>query len=497
MVEGDYMKKYTLIIFILILFLFGVKEVCATEAIFSGAESLTGVSYVKYDGYYYHFRNAKAIRNVNTGNIAYCIEPFATLVDGSSYTGYIEYNNIFKLSKEQWERLKLLAYYGYGYRGHTDKKWITITQILIWRTVDPKHSFNWIDNVNDRNVIYPYENEIQELESLIANHKVLPNISSKITMSINSTLELVDENHVINNFRIKYSEIDAEIIDNKLVINSSDVGSKKIVLVKEFGGADSSVEFFYRNDSQSVIERGNVDSVEIEFEVNVESGSIKIIKVDSSTKDVYPSGEASLVGAKYSVCDLDDHVVGAITIASNSEGVLENIPYGFYKIKEITPGVGYYLDSKEYLVEINHSNLNIVKILENKVIDSKIKIVKYYGSKEDYDNSTMRLESGIKFEFYNRFGDLVHTAITDELGEIEVVLPYGQYTLKQVNSTENYNKVHDIDFVVDETSNVSIYLPLYDLEIDVPDAYIEEGNSLYDVILLLILTLLLGVVYIV
>ena len=78
-----------------------------------------------------------------------------------------------------------------------------------------------------------------------------------------------------------------------------------------------------------------------------------------------------------------------------------------------------------------------------------------------------------------------------------MVLPYGQYTLKQVNSTENYNKVHDIDFVVDETSNVSIYLPLYDLEIDVPDAYIEEGNSLYDVILLLILTLLLGVVYIV
>ena len=109
----------------------------------------------------------------------------------------------------------------------------------------------------------------------------------------------------------------------------------------------------------------------------------------------------------------------------------------------------------------------------------------------------MKVESGITFEFYDSNDDLVYTGITDEFGILEVVLPYGRYTIKQVTTTANYDKVDDITIIVDEKSNVSITLPLYDIEIDVPDAYIEDGSKLYDFILLLILAILSGVLYVI
>lgn len=490
------MKKITLIIVFLISFFLSDK-VLAREAIFSSSESLNSISYVKYDGYYYYFRNAKAIRNVLNNNIAYCIEPFATLIDGTNYTGFIEYDSAFNLSKEQWERLKLLAYYGYGYKNHLEEKWISITQMLIWRTVDPNHSFNWIDNVNDKNIIYPYNSEIEEIEKLVSSHNLAPNIPKEITMSINDSIELFDSSFQLNKFKIIESDIDAKIVDNKLIINSSEEGNKKIILANYDDNLSYSTEFFYSFGTQSVIERGNVDFLELELDIYVESGSIKIVKLDNDSNSVIPSGDASLIGAKYSIFDMDDNFIGNVIIGDNNVGIIENLSYGKYRIKEVEAGKGYYVDRKEYFVDIDRDNLNVELDLKNDVIKSKIKIIKYYGSNEDYANFSMKVESGITFEFYDSNNDLVYTGITDEFGILEVILPYGKYTIKQINTTDNYDKVDDMTIIVDEKSNVSITLPLYDIEIDVPDAYIEDGSRFYDFILLLILAILSGVLYVI
>lgn len=490
------MKRITLIIVFLISF-FLSEKVLAREAMFSSSESLNSISYVKHDGHYYYFRNAKAIRNVLNSNIAYCIEPFATLIDGTNYTGFIEYDSIFNLSKEQWERLKLLAYYGYGYKNHLEEKWISITQMLIWRTVDPSHSFNWIDNVNDKNIIYPYNSEIEEIENLVSSHNLIPSIPKEVRMSINDSVELFDNSLQLNKFKIIESDIDARIVDNKLVINSSEEGHKKIILSNRDDNLSYSTEFFYSFGTQSVIERGSVDFLELEIDIYVESGSIKIVKLDSDSNSIIPSGDASLVGAKYSVFDIDDNLIGSIVIGDNNTGVLENISYGKYRIKEVEAGKGYYIDKNEYFIDIDRDNLNVELNLKNDVIKSKIKIIKYYGSNEDYANFSMKVESGITFEFYDSNNDLVYTGITDEFGILEVILPYGKYTIKQINTTDNYDKVDDMTIIVDEKSNVSITLPLYDIEIDVPDAYIEDGSRFYDFILLLILAILSGVLYVI
>ena len=45
------------------------------------------------------------------------------------------------------ERISLLAYYGYGYEGHSDQKWYAITQVMIWRTTNPESDIYFTDTL--------------------------------------------------------------------------------------------------------------------------------------------------------------------------------------------------------------------------------------------------------------------------------------------------------------------------------------------------------------
>ena len=70
----------------------------------------------------------------SNSDYVYCIDPFTSEIDGT-YEAYIGFNTLFNLSKEQINRMNLLAHYGYEYPGHTDLKWYGVTQYLIWETL--------------------------------------------------------------------------------------------------------------------------------------------------------------------------------------------------------------------------------------------------------------------------------------------------------------------------------------------------------------------------
>ena len=150
--------------------------------------------------------------------------------------------------------------------------------------------------------------------------------------------------------------------------------------------------------------------------------------------------------------------------------------YGKYFIKEKSAGLGYYVDDETYEINISHDNLNPIIILKNNVIKSKIKIIKYYGTKEQLTNNTMLPEKNIIFEIYDINDELIDTCMTDENGSAEFVLPYGKYKVKQINTTENYEKVEDIEIVVDEENSYSTEIILYDMKIEVPNASIELSD---------------------
>lgn len=467
------MKKILLIIF---LFLCCVN-VSAEEKKFAGSEYLDGISYMKYDGNTHYYRNAQVIRNTKTNQIAYCVEPFTLLVNDTSYSSSSTYNSNFKINKDSWEKIKLYAYYGYGYQGHTDKKWISITQLSIWRELYPNYQFEWIDNTTSRKIIKPYENEIKELKKLVNNHYNKPSITGKYDMSINSKLTLDDNNKLLNNFKIKKSDFTVNINNNSLIIESgNEVKTGKISLEKKFDNYTNSVMYFYSSSSQNVIERGNIDTLSLELEISTYSGTVEIKKIDSETKDK-PQGEAILDGAVFDLYDSDMKYLKSFEIISGS-AVIDNLEFGKYYIKEATPGVGYYLNDNIYEFEIDKDNLEKEIIIENNVIKSKVKLIKYYGTMEEYKNNKMKKEADVTFEIYNKDNEKVFSGVTDKNGILEFYLPYGSYIVKQINSKNGYQLNDDFILKIDEENSYSTEIPLYDFKIKVYNAGINSFEYL-------------------
>ena len=315
---------------------------------------------------------------------------------------------------------------------------------------------------------------MKELEELVKDANTLPDIKDNIELSKNSTMILADNNKVLSKYKIKKANIDSHIEGNNLVIKAENSGNYAITLIREFNQAEKDTEYFYNEESQTLIERGKLDPIEMSLNITVKSGSIKINKVDSETQTNTPQGEASLTGTLFSVYK-DDILVGTIEIDETGSGILEDLEYGKYKIVETKAGLGYKRDTNEYYYVIDSEHLNIEITKENDVKSTKIKIIKYYGSKQEYEKNEMKPEKGAIFEFINKDNEIIRKE-TDEEGTIELTLPYGTYIVRQVSSKENYEKVDDFTIVVDENAKDIYGLVLYDMEIGVPNAYIKETN---------------------
>jgi hypothetical protein len=209
------MKKILLIIFLFLC----CTNVFASERSFVGSEYIENVFYVKNNGEVTQYRRAQVIRDTVTGEIAYCIEPFNLMVNNSYYDEDTNYNSIYGISRDKWEKIKLYAYYGYGYKDHDSIKWVNITQMSIWRTLLPNASFEWINNLDEKIAINPFENEIKELNELVNSHYILPNLKKEYTVSLGEKIVLNDTNNVLKNYRIISTDFDATISGNSLIIN--------------------------------------------------------------------------------------------------------------------------------------------------------------------------------------------------------------------------------------------------------------------------------------
>lgn len=460
-------------IFLFALIIFSFTKVFAAS--FYTGENLD-ISYLKNDGITSYYRNARAIRNVNTDNIAYCIEPFETLIDHITYKGYSEYDSIFNISKDAYEKVKLISYYGYGYKNHTSSKWISITQMSIWRELEKNKTFEWIDNTLNKNIISPFNTETEELKELVRKHNLKPDIPTEIKMGINEKIEFTDRNGVLEQYSVKRYNVIPGLAGNKLTITSRHEGVFFVTLVRNEKYLEKDVEYFYNKDSQSLIERGNIIPEELIIMVWVSSGSLKLTKVDADSKEITPSGEGILIGAKYELINSKDEVVKTLEIGEDNESYVDGLAYGKYTLREIEASTGYQLDLKEYEITIDEDNKNIELILENKIIEKKIKIIKYYGSKEEQLNGTLKKEVNITFDIYDLNNNLYGSYSTDINGEIEVILPYGSYVIRQVNTTTNYDKVADIELEINEDTLEELVFSLYDLEIEVPPAGISTLN---------------------
>ena len=407
------------------------------------------------------YQTARIYRDKNTNEEVYCIQPEIGMNENAIYQKF----NPSYLTTDQKEMIKLLSYYGYKYPGHNTDVWYMVTQLLIWKTVDPNGLYYFTDTLNGIET-YKYNNEIIELYSLISDYLTVPNITIPNIIKSNTKLEITDPNNILNKYKTNLGKIE----NNTLVLENLEPGEHTIYLSRNYEKTNKDFGFYTSSNSQDMYVRGDITDTVITFNIKVINPSIKIIKTDKDQK-VYEN--TSLEGTEFKLTNLETKKEHTLVIDKNKTSYIDNLELGNYLLKEIKSGIGYKINNNEYNISLTEENPNIELTIDNEVIKKEIIIHKTYGE-HDFKN-----EPNIIFNIYNQKNELINVIKTDETGTTKIVLPYGKYTIVQVNTTDGFQKVEPMNIeVIDENL---LFIELKDYKISVPDTY--QKASLFSIIL--------------
>lgn len=454
--------KYAMMSMLFILSIFGITEVHAEQ--YTGqaiwpSEYISNI-YIKKDRNdgYSKWQQARFIRRSEDNKFVYCLQPYTDIDNNLPYYDVIreDYERVLGFSEAQWERISLLAYYGYQYDqngyNHNDQKWYAITQVMIWRTTNPESNIYFTDTLNG-NYTSKFDGEIAELESLVANHYKRPQLQSGVVVPIGSTTEMNDTNGVLSNFKITSTDkVSATINGNTLSVTANSIGEGSITFEKKATKYEIPPIVYFSNHSQNVFRVGNFDPVLSKFTLKVIGGRVTPTKVDVETKTNTPQGEAKLGGAVYGIYKVDGTRVGSVTTKDDGTNTSDYLPeLGRFYLLEEQPSEGYLLDSNKYYFEITENNLNPHVQVYEQVIKLDFEFTKVYASAE---TQIMEPEVGIKFGIYNNKNELVKEITTDSQGVFRFTLPYGTYTVKQLTTTKGHEKIDDFNVEVKTTGEV-------------------------------------------
>ena len=454
--------KYAMMSIPFLLTIFGIQTVHAEQ--YTGqaiwpSEHISNI-YIKKDRNdgYSKWQQASFIRRSEDNKFVYCLQPYADIDNNLPYYDVIrsDYERVLGFSEAQWERISLLAYYGYQYNdngyNHNDQKWYAITQVMIWRTTNPDSNIYFTDTLNG-NYTSKFDGEMAELESLVSNHYKTPNLESGIVLPIGQTKELNDSNGVLSNYTITGTEnVTASINGNTLSVTANSIGEGKVTFEKRATKYEIPPIVYFSDHSQNVFRVGNYDPVRTKFTLKVIGGRVTPAKVDVETKTNTPQGEAKLGGAVYGIYKVDGTRVGSVTTNDDGRNTSDYLPeLGRFYLLEEKPSEGYLLDSNKYYFEITEDNLNPEVQVFEQVIKLDFEFTKVYASAE---TQIMEPEVGIKFGIYNKSGEQVKEITTDSQGVFRFTLPYGTYTVKQLTTTKGHEKIEDFNVEVKTTGEV-------------------------------------------
>ena len=369
--------------------------------------------------------------------------------------------SITKLNKNQLNYIKEIAYFGYSYPYQYEYKYYMAAQEMIWEYLNPGVDITWSSTLD---INGPKINLNDYKEVIATRIKTYDkDISFKtITGKIGSTITLKDTNSVLPYYEILLSSHHQIEIDNKnstLKINFSDnyIGNDKIIL-KRKENYSNPVKVYYFENSQKLLSAGKLESKTQEINLKIEGQALTTELVDKDTLTNTPSPQASLAGAKYEVYDKDKKYVTSFTTDETGKNTIPNLYHEKYYIKQIKASKGYKLNNELYEIDLTSTNNKIT--LTEEVIKSDIEINKLYEVSGEY-----KREANIKFNIYDNKDCLYTTLVTTSFGTDKITLPYGEYTIKQENTTYGYNKVSDIKIIINEDSNPIIRYDLVDKKI--------------------------------
>ncbi len=421
------------------------------------------------------YQQARFFRNQNTNEEAYCIEPFNVF---NKDNRLIEKNI---LDNKTFTRLSDIMSFGYGYKNHTEDKWYAATQMLLWKEAFKNDEFYFTDKLNG-NKIDILQDEMNEILELANHYRTEPKLKDEEYHTVlKDKIVLTDYNNEISNYITDDPNI--TIDKNKIIINNPKEGTNVYKFKRIHPYPNKVAKYWYITKGQDMITKGKTGDYMYYLSLFTTKNKIIVNKKDKDTKNIKSKGDASLDGAIIGLYDLDNNLINKKVI-NNNIVEFNNIEYGKYYIKEIEPGEGYKVNNEKKFIEINRTTKEINIDILNEVIKKEITIHKEYG-----ENINTKNEKEIEFNIINKNNEIIEKVKTDENGNIKITLPYGKYLVKQINTSEGYNKVDDFYIEINDKDNNYTY-NLYDYKIPIPDSNISIETKDY-IILLMILCLTL------
>lgn len=410
----------------------------------------------KNDGLIY-YNQARFIKEIGTNNIAYCLEPFVYFDENTTYTPSVDHTT---LSEYQKETISLLAYYGYGYKTHTEPKWYALTQMMIWEIAEPsaKYYFSTTKNGPAEEL---FQEERDEIKELIKNYKTDTSLHNKTyTIVENTIFQQTDMNRVAEH----YTSSDPLITINKIMrlIESKKLpkGTYNFTIERKTNTYNKPVLFYQSATGQDVIDVGDVPVKTNKFTVNAIETSVKIKKIDKDTKTNNPQGKANLNNSTFKLYTKENVFIKDISLKEDATAEIKNLPFGDYYIIETKPGTGYQLNTNKHNFTISAAYPNTTVKIENKIIEGKLKIYKEYGNENNFSP-----ESNVSFNIYDENKRLIKTITTNEDGYAEITLPYGNYYIEQLTTTEGYQKIEPEFIEITNTEDITKNYKNYKIEV--------------------------------
>lgn len=401
--------------------------------------------------------NSWIIKSSIDNKTYYCIDPTIALgvAPSGSYTYITGKNNIIgkaNLTKAKYEKVSLIAYYGYGYRNdnidHTSKKWYGITQVMIWRVMRPDLTWTFKDGRNGMPNNNLFKKEVEEINTLVVNHGKTPSFKDKkIKLLLGESITLTDTNQVFTNFsRVNVPKyVSLKENGNKITITAMKSGEESIKYSFRNGIANP-IALLTSKDYQSIFTRGIITNLpNFGIKVEVTGGVLTLQKLDKVTEQNKASGEATLKGAVYEIYDENNNKIEQITTDSNGKGEIV-LDYGKYTLKEIKAPEGYNLNDKIYNFEITKENPNITINVKDEVITGQIILNKEKGG----TGEQFIKEANAVFEIINYQGKVIDKLTTNKDGFASTILPYGTYTFHQIKGDKNYLYAKDTKLTIDK-----------------------------------------------
>ena len=440
-----------IVVFLLIIGINRVNASVYNGKLYEVWDTESGVNVYGEESNGYMDYNSWMIKSTADNKIYYCIDP-ATPLEGSSvgsHTVYSSDSDIIShtaLSASKLKKVRLLAYYGYGYKDdyydHTSKKWYGITQVMIWRVMRPDLTWTFKKTRNGTASNSNFASEVADMNKLVDSYDTNPSFHlKKYKLLSGSTIEIEDTNKVLYQYKQDGSNSKVRITQeaNKLLVHSDaepgthNIGFKFKPYTNDYFGA------FVSSEYQDIIKVGQPPEKWAQLNIEVYGGKINLQKIDATTEKAKAQGEATFKGAVYEVFDSEKNEIGKITTDDKGKGSI-SLDYGTYTLKEKVAPKGYSLSDKEYTVTLTKDNYNVNILVSDKVITGKVKITKTKGgSGEEFST-----EKGAIFDVIDKDGNVVDKLKTNEKGMSIVILPYGKYILHQTSGAEGYIFTDDI-----------------------------------------------------